>query len=65
MRKSIDNLYKARLETMLALRHCVSSELGGVLIKDVTEERVKEAGRLNIHRRKRIYVLIKKEEDGI
>jgi hypothetical protein len=43
MRKSIDNLHKVRLETILVLRYRVSSELGGVLIKDVIEKRVKKA----------------------
>jgi hypothetical protein len=50
---------------MLVSRYCVSSELGGVLIRGVTEERVKEAGRPNIYRRKRIYALTKEEEDGV
>jgi hypothetical protein len=50
IQKSIDNLHKARLKAMLTLRHYVSSELGGVLIKDVIKERVRKAGQLNIYR---------------
>jgi hypothetical protein len=65
IRKSIDNLHKVRLEAIPALRHRVSSQLDGVLIKGVIEERVKEASQPNICERKRIYTLAKEEEDGI
>jgi hypothetical protein len=48
MWKSVGNLYKVRLEIILALRHRVSSELGGILMRGVAEERVRGAGRPNI-----------------
>jgi hypothetical protein len=65
IRKSIDNLHKAKSETMLALKYYISSELDNVLIEDVIKERVKKASRPNIYKWKRIYALAKKEKNGV